>query len=486
MNKVLCPNCGSDNNSENLECKLCKTNLKLNDKYYLKEVIGENNQITYLAMEDVPVIIKELSVSALENWKNEELFKREISVLKSLDHEQIPKLIDEFEFESFKDKVHYLVMEFIDGISLSEKISQKIYSEEDALSLIEELTGILEYLHSFRPPIIHRDIKPSNIMIRNSDKKLILIDFGAVTDILRPEGGSTVVGTYGYMAPEQFMGKTSVQSDYYSLGAIIIKLLTKQELYEIIDISDLGFINKLNISDKMKVILRKLLTLDLNERVKSTKEILNLIKGYRDNTLDLTEIQKKNIEFSTHNLKNKEIKEIKRKKEKSLNYAQYAKNKKELDKIKKDYKKLKEIFNRKLIPEKNEELEQLSPERANFWKTVVITTPLVFTLGMMTLPYYLEKSDGSGTSLLIFYSMLITGIVIIFSFISKKTVSINKKNQFSDFLKISLKNSNIDDELIYLFIEENFGKPDIFFKNQKLDMGKVIIYRNMLKKIEDK
>jgi len=472
MNKVLCPNCGSENNLESEICELCKSNLKLNNKYYLKEVIGENNQITYLAMGSDTVIIKELSVSTLESWKNEDLFNREIAVLNSLNHEQIPKLIDDFEIKNIKDKTHYLVMEFIDGISLSEEISKKIYSEEDALSLIEELIGILEYLHSFIPPIVHRDIKPSNIMIRNSDKKLVLIDFGAVTDVLRPEGGSTIVGTYGYMAPEQFMGKASVQSDYYSLGAIIIKLLTKTELYEIIDISDLGFIDKISVSNKMKVVLRKLLTLDLDERVKSTKEILDLIKGYRDNTLDLTIIE---TNPSIHqDSPKKEIKKVKKKRNKNLNYIQKTKIRKDLENVKKDYRKLEKLFNEKITTDKDD-----------FWKSVVITTPLVFILGMMTLPYYLEKSDGSGESLLIFYTALITSIVIIFSFISKKTVSINKKNQFSDFLKISLKNSNIDDELIYLFLNKKLGKQDIFVKNKELDMGKIIIYKNILKEIED-
>jgi len=78
------------------------------------------------------------------------------------------------------------------------------------------------------------------------------------------------------MAPEQFMGKASIQSDYYSLGAIIIKLLTKEEPHEIIDISSLDFIDQINISEKMKVILRKLLVLDLDKRVGSTENIFVL------------------------------------------------------------------------------------------------------------------------------------------------------------------------------------------------------------------
>ena len=171
------------------------------------------------------VVIKELSISNLENWKNKELFEREIAVLNSLNHKQIPNLIDNFELGDGSDKCHYLVMEYIEGVNLEEEISKKRYTENEVLELIEELLNILDYLHSFSPPIVHRDIMPSNIICRKVDNKLVLIDFGAVTEALKVEGGSTVVGTYGYMAPEQFMGQASVQSDYYSLGAIMIKLL---------------------------------------------------------------------------------------------------------------------------------------------------------------------------------------------------------------------------------------------------------------------
>jgi serine/threonine protein kinase len=300
MNEIICPNCGENNTLELELCRSCKSNLMLNDKYYLVDVLGENNQITYLGsflphepntsplaqagIDVVTVVIKELSVSNLENWKNKELFEREVSVLNSLNHSQIPKLIESFESKNSSAEI-YLVMEYIEGINLKEEISKTRYNENEALLLIEELLEILDYLHSFSPPIVHRDIKPSNIIRRKVDNKLVLIDFGAVTETLKVEGGSTVVGTYGYMAPEQFMGQASIQSDYYSLGAIIIKLLTKQELHEIIDISDLGFIDKINVSQAMKVLLKKLLSLDLDKRVKSIDEINGLIIAYRERKL---------------------------------------------------------------------------------------------------------------------------------------------------------------------------------------------------------
>ena len=68
------------------------------------------------------------------------------------------------------------------------------------------------------PPVIHRDLKPGNV-IRRPDGSFAFVDFGAVRDKLRPEGGSTVVGTFGYMAPEQFQGRALPASDVYAVGA---------------------------------------------------------------------------------------------------------------------------------------------------------------------------------------------------------------------------------------------------------------------------
>src|SRR6185437_13327347 len=86
----------------------------------------------------------------------------------------------------------------------------------------------LDYLHGRAPPIVHRDIKPSNV-IRRPDGSFALIDFGAVRDRMKPEGGSTVVGTFGYMAPEQFQGRAMPASDVYAAGATALTLLTGRE-----------------------------------------------------------------------------------------------------------------------------------------------------------------------------------------------------------------------------------------------------------------
>jgi serine/threonine protein kinase len=95
--------------------------------------------------------------------------------------------------------------------------------------MANQILDILVYLQQLVPPVIHRDIKPQNI-IRRDDGQLFLVDFGAVQDVYHQTitGGSTVVGTYGYMAPEQFRGKAVLATDLYGLGATIIYLLTSK------------------------------------------------------------------------------------------------------------------------------------------------------------------------------------------------------------------------------------------------------------------
>jgi serine/threonine protein kinase len=97
--------------------------------------------------------------------------------------------------------------------------------------LAKSLLAILMYLHEQNQPVIHRDIKPSNILLHsrsgNSAGQVYLVDFGSVQNQAAKFGGTiTVVGTYGYMAPEQFGGRSVPASDLYGLGATLIYLVT--------------------------------------------------------------------------------------------------------------------------------------------------------------------------------------------------------------------------------------------------------------------
>lgn len=186
---------------------------------------------TYLAHDETAarqVAIKLLDPRGNADWKARELFEREAKVLGQLRHHGVPEMFELLRDEWDGAPAEFLVMQYIDGVSLQQKIEQG-GAIDSALSfnLFLELLGILEYLHSRLPPVLHRDIKPANIVI-TADGLPTLVDFGSVRHLFQgpDEAGSTIAGTYGYMPYEQYMGQATVRSDLYALAATFLHLLT--------------------------------------------------------------------------------------------------------------------------------------------------------------------------------------------------------------------------------------------------------------------
>ncbi|WP_019504029.1 serine/threonine-protein kinase [Pleurocapsa sp. PCC 7319] len=152
------------------------------------------------------------------------LFKEEAKSLSSLGkHDQIPQLYSYFE----ENGQFYLVQEFIGGHNLASELeSGKRWNEAQTVNLMQELLQLLTLVH--HEDKIHRDIKPTNIMRRDRDGKLVLIDFGAVKEILTVDRQEKTVGigTGSYMAPEQAQGYPGKYSDVYAVGILAIKALT--------------------------------------------------------------------------------------------------------------------------------------------------------------------------------------------------------------------------------------------------------------------
>lgn len=164
----------------------------------------------------------------------QEQISREREMLKNLSHPSLVQVLDFFR----QDGKAYLVMEYVEGITLTEYLTRFGPAQTPAaVNWCLELADVLGYLHAQNPPIIYRDLKPDNIMIRR-DGKIKLIDFGTATspDYGR-EKSRELTGTPGYSAPEQWQpGKADKRSDIYALGAVLHEMLTGvrpvQALYE--------------------------------------------------------------------------------------------------------------------------------------------------------------------------------------------------------------------------------------------------------------
>jgi len=216
----------------------------LGGRYKVKAPLGEGGVgETFLAVDtqrpgEPQCVVKRLKPERSPNQSSgsnhlenvQRLFASEAQTLEKLGkHDQIPQLLAYFYSET--EKEFYLVQEFIDGHALSVELPPgKPWAEKKVISLLQDVLGILEFVHSER--VIHRDVKPTNLIRRYHDRKLVLIDFGAVKIKIAPQlnththgSGTISIGTEGYMPPEQAMGQPSFRSDLYALGMISIQAL---------------------------------------------------------------------------------------------------------------------------------------------------------------------------------------------------------------------------------------------------------------------
>jgi len=208
----------------------------LAERYEVQRQLGKQIGRQTLLARDLQtqelVVIKQLFLGSDFEWQDLKLFEREAETLKALDHPAIPRYLDYLEIDQRDSKSFALVQTYVEGKTLEEQLrSGRTFSENELKELVKSLLEILNYLHEQNPPVIHRDIKPSNILLHSrsghSVGQVYLVDFGSVQNQAAKFGGTiTVVGTYGYMAPEQFGGRSVPASDLYGLGATLIYLVT--------------------------------------------------------------------------------------------------------------------------------------------------------------------------------------------------------------------------------------------------------------------
>jgi len=203
---------------------MLKTGQILDAKYEIIKVLGQGGMGTVYLCENNRLgnlwAIKEVD----SQWKNKIDFLAEPNILKNLSHIGIIRIIDIF----YENDNLYIVEDYIEGKTLKEHVDVNgPLSSAMVTDISLQLCSILDYLHSFNPPIVYRDLKPSNIIIRPNNK-VVLIDFGIARAYKSSQEGDTMIlGSMGYIAPEQLANvQSNAQTDIFSLGSTMFFMLT--------------------------------------------------------------------------------------------------------------------------------------------------------------------------------------------------------------------------------------------------------------------
>ncbi len=209
----------------------------LQNRYLLGEELGQGGfGKTYLATDTHPLFSNRQCVVKELIWNGDpevadqvrERFVQEALMLQGLgrgSQGSIPELYAYFS----EGGRHYLVQEWIDGETLTQKLKREgPQTEEATVRLLLGALRVLDYIHTCPVPIIHRDLKPDNIMLRRATGQVVLIDFGVVKVVTHTDGQTIQTGTRGYMSPEQAAGRPTLASDLYALAMTAITYATGQ------------------------------------------------------------------------------------------------------------------------------------------------------------------------------------------------------------------------------------------------------------------
>src|SRR5580658_5063461 len=263
-------------------------------RYRVLRTIGRGGMGTTYEAEPLTggqrVALKELHLSRVDDWKVMELFEREARVLAALRHPSVPAYVDHFTIDAAAGPSFCLVQQLAPGVSLTDLVASGWRADEaEARRIAVAILDVLDHLHARVPPLYHRDIKPQNV-IREENGKIWLVDFGAVRDVYRSTavGGSTVAGTFGYMAPEQLRGIARPESDLYGLGATLLYVLSGQTPAEMPQSKlKADFRSRVRVSPAFAAWLDNLLEPAPEDRFRSALQALRalrdptLVPGYR-------------------------------------------------------------------------------------------------------------------------------------------------------------------------------------------------------------
>ena len=268
---------------------------RLDGRYEIQEIIGVGGMAVvykaYDSIDDRTVAIKILKDELLANEDFRRRFKNESKAIAVLNHPNIVKVYD----VSFGDKLQYIVMEYIDGITLKEYIEQqKVIRWKEAVHFTVQILRALQHAHD--KGIVHRDIKPQNIMLLQ-DGTIMVTDFG-IARFSRSEHRTITdkaIGSVHYISPEQARGDmTDEKSDIYSLGVLLYEMLTGRLPFEADSAVSVAIMQMQSepirpreiveaIPEGLEEITLRAMQKDPDKRYQSAAEMLKDIEEFRKN-----------------------------------------------------------------------------------------------------------------------------------------------------------------------------------------------------------
>ncbi|MEA5552506.1 serine/threonine-protein kinase [Anabaena cylindrica UHCC 0172] len=290
------------NNDSHSFCTNCGEALPLtvgqviDNRYEIARILGQGGfGRSYLALDRQKsrqtCVLKEFApqvVKPQDLQKAKELFEREASVLRKIQHPQIPRFHASFAAKIGTKDFFFLVQDYIEGANYYQLFEHRqnqgnSFSEEEVVNLLHNILPVLTYIHSL--DIVHRDISPDNVILRQSDNLPVLIDFGGVKQLPASQGfwqtqlggNGTLLGKKGYAPEEQLIqGKVYKNSDLYSLAVTALVLVTGKEPQSLYDSYNGTWYwgKEIKVSPKLEAVLKKMLAYKPSDRYQKAEQVL--------------------------------------------------------------------------------------------------------------------------------------------------------------------------------------------------------------------
>ncbi len=269
---------------------------KLDGRYEITELIGVGGMAdVYKATDIIDNKIVAVKILKKEFAENEEFlrrFRNESKAIALLSHPNIVKVHD----VGFSDKIQFIVMEYIDGITLKEYIeNEKVLTWKDSVHFIIQILRALQHAHD--RGIVHRDIKPQNIMLF-TDGTIKVMDFG-IAKFAREDGRTATdqaIGTVHYISPEQARGDvTDEKSDIYSVGVMLYEMLTGQKPFDTDNPVTVAVMHMQNTAERprainpdipagLEEIILRAMEKDAENRYQTASDMIRDIEAFKANT----------------------------------------------------------------------------------------------------------------------------------------------------------------------------------------------------------